>query len=288
MVATHRGPDGHTPKVRLLMPLLVCATPIGNLADITARVLDALRAVDLIICEDTRRTRGLLTHYGIQSELLSFDQHQEERRTSQILPMLAEGRTLALVSDAGLPGLNDPGARLIAAARQADHDVTVLPGPTAVEAALISSGFASERFTFVGYLPRRESERCELWRETTGWDWPVVAFESPRRLGGSLASLAAFDADRRVAVCRELTKLHEEVVLGTAAELADRYEQAPKGEITVVFDTPRPVVEPDRRAAALAVAELAELGVSRRKAAGLVGELAGLGANELYGESLNL
>ena len=270
------------------MPLLVCATPIGNLADITERVLDALRAADLIICEDTRRTRGLLTHYGIQCELMSFDQHQEEHRTAQILPMLADGRALALVSDAGLPGLNDPGTRLIAAARRADHGVTVLPGATAVETALISSGFPSKRFTFVGYLPRRENQRCELWRETTGWDWPVVAFESPKRLGSSLASLAAFDADRRVAVCRELTKLHEEVVLGTAVELARRYETDPKGEITVVLDAPRLVVEPNQQAAARAVAELAELGVGRRKAAALVGELAGLGANELYRESLNL
>lgn len=268
------------------MPLLVCATPIGNLGDVTLRVLEALREAEIVVCEDTRRTRVLLARYDINAELLRFDQHREERRVAELLPRLEAGETLALVSDAGLPALSDPGGRLIAAARQAGHVVSVLPGATAVETALVASGFAADRFTFVGFIPRRESQRAALWRETAGWAWPTVAFDSPRRLGRSLASLAQFDADRSVAVCRELTKLHEEIVIGTAAELSQRFGEATRGEITVVLDTPGTVVSLDRRAATAVVRNLVAEGVGRRTAARLVAELSGLSANTLYTDSL--
>ena len=268
------------------MPLLVCATPIGNLADVTIRVLECLRQADLVLCEDTRHTRKLLQRHEIEAELMSYDQHKERGRLPGLLGRLEEGETIALVSDAGLPALSDPGRELIAAAQAAGRTVSVLPGPTAIETALVGSGLVGERFCFVGFVPRREGERKQLWQETAAWDWPVVAFESPRRLPATLASLASFDKGRPVAVCRELTKVHEEFVTGTAAELAARFEVAPKGEITLVLGAPDHGVDPDRAGAVAAVRELAKAGAGRRQAAHVVAELTGVAANELYRESL--
>ena len=268
------------------MPLLVCATPIGNLADVTIRVLECLRDANLVLCEDTRQTRKLLQRYDIQTELLSLDQHTERRRVPSLLARLEKGETIALVSDAGLPGLNDPGRELIGAARAAGNHVSVLPGPTAVETALVGSGLVAERFTFVGFVPRREGERARLWQEAAAWMWPVVAFESPRRLPATLASLAAFDGGRRVAVCRELTKIHEEVVTGTATDLADHYAEAPRGEVTLVLGVPEEGVDPDKGGALAALAELVEAGAGRRQAARVVAKLTGAAANELYRDSL--
>src|SRR5881394_4079798 len=159
------------------MPLAVCATPIGNLADVTLRVLDELRAADLVLCEDTRHTRGLLERHGIRARLLSYHEHNERKRTAELLPRLVAGERVALVSDAGLPGVSDPGARLVRAALDAGVAVTVLPGPSAVETALVASGLVGERYAFVGFLPRRRGELDALWAETAEWTWPVVAFE---------------------------------------------------------------------------------------------------------------
>lgn len=269
------------------MPLLVCATPIGNLGDVTFRVIDALRSADLVVCEDTRQTRKLLHRYEIQADLLSFDQHRERARIDGLLARLEQGETVALVSDAGLPGLNDPGSKLIAAARDADLDVTVLPGATAAATALVASGVAAERYTFVGFLPRREGDRAGLWRESGGWSWPVVAFESPRRLASSLASLAAHDPGRPVAVCRELTKLHEQVVSGSAAEMAAQISGSTKGEITLVIGPPATLPEIERAPAVRAVSELVGAGAARRPAAKIVSELTGVPSNELYSDSLD-
>ena len=268
------------------MPLLVCATPIGNLTDVTMRVLECLRAADVVLCEDTRQTRKLLERYEIDAERLTLDQHRERARIPALLERLEAGDTLALVSDAGLPGLNDPGAALIRAARQGGHEVSVLPGPTAVATALVASGLVGERFTFVGFVPRREGARRELWSETAAWEWPVVAFESPRRLPASLASLAEFDPDREIVVCRELTKLHEEVASGTAAELAKRFGTPPKGEVTLVLGPPVVAAGGERADAERAVAELVDAGAARRQAARVVSELTGVPANELYRASL--
>src|SRR5436309_6902708 len=216
------------------MPLAVCATPIGNLEDVTLRVLAELRDADVVLAEDTRHTRGLLERHGIRAELLSYHEHNEAERVAELLPRLAAGERVALVSDAGLPGVSDPGARLVRAALEAGVAVTVLPGPSAVETALVASGLAGGRYAFVGFLPRRASELDALWRETSAWGMPVVAFESPHRLVATLRSLAAFDPARDVAVCRELTKRFEEVVRGTAVELAARFAEPPKGEVTLV------------------------------------------------------
>ena len=173
------------------MPLAVCATPIGNLEDVTLRVLRELAEADVVLAEDTRRTRSLLERHGISARLLSYREHNEAKRTAELLPRLEAGERIALVSDAGMPGVNDPGARLVRAAQEAGIDVTVLPGPSAVETALVASGLVGERYQFVGYLPRSEKARSVLWDELARWQFPVVAFESPRRLPASLASLAA-------------------------------------------------------------------------------------------------
>ena len=169
------------------MPLAVCATPIGNLEDVTLRVLRELAEADLVLCEDTRHTRGLLERHGIKARLLSYHEHNEAKRTAEVLPRLEAGERIALVSDAGLPGINDPGARLIAAARAAGVEVTVLPGASAVETALVASGLVSARYQFVGYFPRGERALRELGEDLARWPWSVVAFESPQRLPRALA-----------------------------------------------------------------------------------------------------
>ena len=175
------------------MPLAVCATPIGNLEDVTLRVLAELREADVVLCEDTRHTRGLLERHGIKARLLSYHEHNEAARTAELLPRLEAGERIALVSDAGMPGVSDPGARIVRAALDAGVPVTVLPGPSAVETALVASGLVGARYQFLGFLPRAEPARAALWEELRAWPWPAVAFESPHRLSATLRSLAAAD-----------------------------------------------------------------------------------------------
>ncbi len=269
------------------MTLVVCATPIGNLEDVTLRVLRELAEADLVLCEDTRRTRGLLDRHSIQADLRSIDRRHEARRTAEVVPLLVEGARVALVSDAGLPGVNDPGARLIAGALAAEVEVTVLPGPSAVETALVASGLVGERYTFLGFVPRTSAGRDRLWAELASWAWPAVAFESPRRLPETLRSLAAADPDRRVAVCRELTKRFEEILRGCARELAARLADPPRGEVTIVIGAAGPAGREARLPdATTAVQELVEAGVSKRKAAHVVGRLTGIAANDLYRATL--
>jgi 16S rRNA (cytidine1402-2'-O)-methyltransferase len=265
--------------------LAVCSTPIGNLEDVTLRVLRELGEADLVLCEDTRRTKILLERHGIEAKLLSYHEHNEAERTAQVLPRLASGERIALTSDAGLPGVSDPGARLIAAALEAGAPVTVLPGPSAVETGLVASGLLGEQYRFLGYLPRGEKARAALWEELGRWPHPAVAFESPRRLPASLASLAARWPERSVAVCRELTKRFEEVVRGTAAEVAAQFAEPPKGEITVVFGGST-ALEGDEGEALAALSELVEAGARRRQAADVVSRLTGIPRNRLYRGSL--
>jgi 16S rRNA (cytidine1402-2'-O)-methyltransferase len=269
------------------VPLAVCATPIGNLEDVTLRVLAELRAAEVVLCEDTRHTRGLLERHGIAARLLSYHEHNEAVRTAELLPRLEAGERVALVSDAGLPGISDPGARLVRAALDAAVPVTVLPGPSAVETALVASGLAGERYQFLGFLPRGERALARLWEELRAWPWPAVAFESPQRLPAALRSLAAAAPDRQAAVCRELTKRFEEVVRGTAAELAARFPQPPKGEITLVLAAAAAVPREGGEDEALAaVAELVEAGLPRGRTAGVVARLTGVSRNRLYRGSL--
>ena len=270
------------------MPLVVCATPIGNLEDVTLRVLAELRAADVVLCEDTRHTRGLLDRHGIEARLLSYHEHNEAARTAELVPRLAAGERIALVSDAGMPGVSDPGARIVRAAIEAGVEVTVLPGPSAVETALVASGLLGGRYQFLGFLPRGEKALAALWEELRGAQWPTVAFESPQRLPATLRSLAAADPDRALAVCRELTKRFEEVVRGSAAELAARFAEPPKGEITLVVGgaAAAPADERGEDEALAAVSDLVDAGVPRKRAAEIVSRLTGIAKNRLYRGSL--
>jgi 16S rRNA (cytidine1402-2'-O)-methyltransferase len=267
------------------MPLAVCATPIGNLDDVTLRVLAELREADVVLAEDTRHTRVLLERHGIEACLLSYHEHNEASRVAALLPRLAAGERIALVSDAGLPAVSDPGARLVRAALDAGVLVTVLPGPSAVETALVASGLVGERYSFVGFLPRRRGELDALWAELASSAWPTVAFESPQRLPATLASLAAAAPEREVAVCRELTKKFEEVVRGPAVKVAARFAEAPRGEVTVVLG-PAVADVSDPAAAVAAVADLVAAGTPRRVAAEVVARLTGLSKNDLYRRTL--
>lgn len=212
---------------------MVCPTPIGNLRDITLRALDCLREADLIACEDTRRTRVLLDHFEIEATLVSLYEQNERRRTPELAARIAGGETIALVSDAGMPVISDPGFALVRECLTAGLAVEVLPGASAVPVALVASGLPVSRWCFVGFLPRKRGQRERLLADAAD---TLIAFESPRRLAATLDELARIDPGRQVAVCRELTKLHEEVSRGSAAELAERYRQRPaKGEIVLVI-----------------------------------------------------
>ena len=220
--------------------LYVVATPIGNLADISLRALATLAAADLIACEDTRVTRKLVDHYGIATPLTPYHEHNAEEARPRILARLAQGAAVALVSDAGTPLISDPGFKLARAARAAGHMVTALPGASAVLAALAVSALPTDRFLFEGFLPPKETQRKKRIDEIKRVPASLVVFETGPRLAAALADLAALLGSREAAVCRELTKLYEEVRRGDLAELARHYAQseAPRGEIVIVIAPP--------------------------------------------------
>jgi 16S rRNA (cytidine1402-2'-O)-methyltransferase len=259
--------------------LIVCPTPIGNLEDITLRVLAALREADVVACEDTRRTRVLLDRYGVSARLVSYHEHNERERAPELVRQMREGAVVALVSDAGTPLVSDPGFVLVQACVAAGLEVEVLPGPSAALSAIVASALPADHWRFAGFLPRKrgELERIVSSPET------VVAFESPRRLAASLSALAAIDPDRPVVVCRELTKIHEEVVRGSAAELAERYgSEPPRGEVAVVIGGAPVDAVLDTGPALAALRRLVEAGAKPRPAAAVVSELTGISANALY------
>jgi 16S rRNA (cytidine1402-2'-O)-methyltransferase len=259
--------------------LIVCPTPIGNLEDITLRVLAALRAADVIACEDTRRTGVLLKNYGVSGKLVSYYEQNEKARSAELVKRMHDGDVVALVSDAGMPLVSDPGFVLVRACVAAGLAVEVLPGPSAALAALVASALPADHWRFAGFLPRK---RSELEAAFAGQE-TLVAFESPRRVADSLAVLAELDPQRPVAVCRELTKLHEEVVRGAAAELAARYAQAPpRGEVVLVVGPAPARSDQDLAPALAAVRKLVASGAKPRAAAGVVADLTGASANKLY------
>ncbi|HEV3053874.1 MAG TPA: 16S rRNA (cytidine(1402)-2'-O)-methyltransferase [Solirubrobacteraceae bacterium] len=260
--------------------LIVCPTPIGNLEDVTLRVLGALREADVVACEDTRRTRVLLDRYGVKARLVSYHEHNERERAAELVERMRSGAVVALVSDAGMPLVSDPGFVLVQACVAAGLAVEVLPGPSAALAALVASALPADRWRFEGFLPRK---RGDLQRAFASPE-TVVAFESPKRVPATLRALAEVDPDRPVAVCRELTKVHEEVVRGTAAELAARYDsEPPRGEIVLVIGAAAGGPTDAAIAHALeAVERLVDAGAKPRPAAGVVAELTGVSANALY------
>jgi 16S rRNA (cytidine1402-2'-O)-methyltransferase len=265
--------------------LTVCPTPIGNLGDVTSRVVDALRAADVIACEDTRRTRALLSALGIPTpHLVVVDERSEQRRAPALAQQALEGRSVVLVSDAGMPGIADPGRELVRAALELGVGLVVLPGPGAVETALVASGLAADRYSFRGWVPRATAARATFLAAAASAGHPVIVFESPRRAVATLGALAGVAADARVALCRELTKLYEEVVRGSAAEVAEAVSgRELKGEVAIVIsgsqvgDTPAEVAE-----AFAAVAELVAAGVGARQASSLVARLTGQPRRALY------
>ena len=266
--------------------LYVVATPLGNLGDLAPRAAEVLRRVAVVAAEDTRRTRGLLSHLGASPTLLSFHAHSGDRRVDTLLEILGDGRDVALVTDAGTPGVSDPGTDLVAAAREAGFTVVPIPGPSAVATALSAAGLPADRYLFVGFLPRKGAERTRLLARAAAEEWSVVLFEAPPRLAALLRDLAAAAGPgRRAMVARELTKLHEELRAGTLAELADYYsETPPKGELTIVMEGTRtPAAPPDRTAEAVdeATALLAE-GLSRREVARRLTETLGMPRNDAY------
>jgi 16S rRNA (cytidine1402-2'-O)-methyltransferase len=258
--------------------LVVCPTPIGNLEDVTLRVLAALREADVVACEDTRRTRVLLDRYGVTASLVSYHEHNERERAAELVARMQDGAVVALVSDAGMPLVSDPGYVLVQGCVAAGLAVEVLPGPSAALTALVASGLPSDAWRFAGFLPRKRGALEEVLRSPE----TVVAFESPRRVGATLALLAELDGERPVAVCRELTKVHEEIVRGTSAELAARYAaEGPRGEVVLVIGgaSARPGLDP---AAVDALRRLVDAGARPRAAAAVVADLTGASANALY------
>jgi 16S rRNA (cytidine1402-2'-O)-methyltransferase len=261
--------------------LIVCPTPIGNLDDITLRARDALVAADYIACEDTRRTGALLDKLGIRPAppLVSNHEGNEASRATELAQRIERGNTVVLVSDAGMPAISDPGFRLIRRCIERSLDVTVLPGPSAVPLALVASGLPTDRWRFEGFLPKRAGEMERVLRSAE----TVVAFESPRRIGDSLAALAAIAPDRPAAVCREMTKMHEEVARGSLGELARRFRGDVKGEIVLVI-APASSEDHDQDVgfAVDALRHLVQSGARPRAAASVVAALTGTRANDLY------
>ena len=216
--------------------LYVIATPIGNLGDITLRALDVLKSVDLIAAEDTRHSGILLKHFGIKKPFISYHEHNEAKRTSQLVERLMRGENVALITDAGTPGLSDPGLRLIRECIQHELPFTIIPGPSSILTALLGSGFSTARFCFRGFLPVKSGQRERELRAAADRDETIIFFESPYRLIKTLTGCVDVMGDRRLCVARELTKKFEEFRGGTASELLAHYQtHPPKGEIVLVI-----------------------------------------------------
>ena len=261
--------------------LVVCPTPIGNIDDVSPRIREALVSADMIACEDTRRTGQLLDRLAIRPapRLVSNHEGNEQARAVELTGQIERGYTVALVSDAGMPAVSDPGFKLIRRCIDRDLEVTVLPGPSVVPVAVVASGLPTDRWRFEGFLPRRAGEMERVLRSTE----TVVCFESPRRVGESLSALAAIAPDREAAICRELTKIHEEVARGTLGELARRFRGDVRGEIVLVIG-PAATGEhgQDVGFAVDALRHLVQSGARPRAAASVVAALTGTRANDLY------
>ncbi|MCU1602871.1 MAG: rRNA ((1402)-2-O)-methyltransferase [Frankiales bacterium] len=267
------------------MSLVLAGVPIGRAGDASPRLVEALATADVIAAEDTRRATRLCRDLDVTytGRLLSYFEANEAERTPQLLEVLREGRTVLLVTDAGMPSVSDPGFRLVAAAAAEDLPVTCLPGPSAVTTALAVSGLPSDRFCFEGFLPRKAGERRARLGELAAERRTAVYFEAPHRLGACLADMAAVLGERRAVVCRELTKTHEEIARGTLAELAERFSGEVLGEVTVVVEGAAPITvetSPEELARLVSVRE--QSGEPRKEAiAGVAREL-GVHRRDVY------
>jgi 16S rRNA (cytidine1402-2'-O)-methyltransferase len=262
--------------------LFVVATPIGNMADITLRAVRVLGDVDLVAAEDTRTTRKLLSHHGIKTPLISYHDHNEALRTPELLHRIENGQSIAIVSEAGTPSISDPGYRLIREAISAGISVEPVPGPSALLAAVVVSGLPSDAFVFEGFLPRRAGERRRRLDELAAERRTLVFFEAPHRLDKTLADMLEVLGDRQVALCRELTKIHEEVRRGLLSELVSELQRRPvKGELVLVVEGAMEVAG-DMDAAVTETVELVASGQSVREATRAVAEQRGVARRALY------
>jgi 16S rRNA (cytidine1402-2'-O)-methyltransferase len=265
--------------------LFIVGTPIGNLSDFSPRAIEALKSADLIVCEDTRQTRKLLTHYGISRPLRSFHEHNEDVKADELANRIEEGETLAMVSDAGMPVISDPGYRLVRIARERGLTVEPIPGPFAGVLALVASGIAPLPFTFFGFTPHRHGERLEFYRRVAATAQTAIVYESPERVVESLDDARSVLGDVEVTVAREMTKLHEEFVHGMIGDVVEalRKRERIRGEITIVFGAAavlRQEVSPDE--ITVEFQRLRDSGMKRNDAVKLVSEKFGLRKNEVY------
>jgi 16S rRNA (cytidine1402-2'-O)-methyltransferase len=263
--------------------LYLVGTPIGNLGDMSDRARETLASVDLIAAEDTRRTGRLLSSFGIKAPLISYFEGNEQGRTEQVLAELQAGKNVALVSDAGMPGLSDPGFRLVRACVEKGLEVGVVPGPSAAVAALVVSGLSTDRFVFEGFLPRRAGDRRDRMAALTGERRTIVLFESARRVRPTLEELRDALGERRVAVVRELTKLHEEVIRGSISEVLRALGRRElKGEVVLVLEGAVDDDDPGDDALRADARALVEAGARKRDAAAEVAHRHGVSVNRIY------
>lgn len=265
--------------------LYLCATPIGNLQDITLRVLETLKTVDLIACEDTRKTLQLLNHFSISKPVTSYYEHNKMVKGDVLLQQLKEGKNIALVSDAGMPGISDPGYDLVQQCLEEDIPFTVLPGAVAAVTGLVLSGLPTQRFAFEGFIPRVKKERLQFFQNLRQEERTMIFYESPHRLEDTLKTMAEVFPDRPMAAARELTKKFEEIVRGTPAEvLAHFAEQGIRGEFVLLLHGAEPA-EPEERDINWAVARTAQLeqeGIAQKDAIKQAAKEAGLSKRDVY------
>lgn len=267
--------------------LFVVATPIGNLEDISLRALRTLREVGLIAAEDTRKTRKLLVHYDIKTLLTSYHEHNKKTKLGYLLEYLGD-RDVALVSEAGTPGLSDPGYELIVAAHQQGIRVVPIPGPSVIVTALVVSGLPTDKFLYIGFLPRRSAARRHLLESVATEDGTILALEAPHRLLSSLNDILATLGDRRLAVCRELTKIHEEVFRGTVSQAIDHFA-VPVGEFTLVIEgRSRETRDTTAQDVERLLSEMQLSGIGAKEAVARAAEETGLSRKELYRAWLKL
>ena len=267
--------------------LYLVATPIGNLKDITTRAVETLRFVDLIACEDTRHSQKLLNHLGIKNRLISYHEHNEETRTVELIDRMINGESVALISDAGTPGINDPGYRVVTAAIENEIEVISVPGPSAVITAIAASGLPTDSIFFGGFLPAKKNERRSRLRQLRDVPATLVSYESPRRLRSALADCLDELGDRQAVVARELTKLHEEFLRGRLSELIDRLSATEiKGEIVLLIDrrSAETAVKQGDSTLAVRVSELISTGLDRKAALKQAAKEFGLSRSEAYRE----
>ena len=270
--------------------LTLVATPIGNLGDLSPRAVEALAAADVVACEDTRRTGRLLQHAGVDGvRLMRLDAHTEDRAAQRVVACLDEGQQVAVVTDAGTPGISDPGERLVNIALAAGHQVTVVPGPAAPVAALGISGLPTQRWCMEGFLPRKGQERKQRLAEIAVEERTTVLFESPKRVGATVADLLELcGPDRPMAIVREVTKLHEEVFRGSLQEASDWASKEIKGEVVLVLGGAPPPAEADDQRLGQVLEEILASGVSTRDAADEAARRLGVSRRRAYSSALDL